>query len=290
MSRVVAAASLGGMTTTTAPTSSYSPGSGYARDVEYERLERQAALSFPREFELMIAHGLTRTGTVIDLGSGNGAVTRRLREELPDATVYGSDVDAELLASVEPPTLAIVDGTIPVPDGSVDDIVMRFVAQHLRPALRAEVFAEIRRVLRPGGRLHVIDVDDSDAGHSSGRVTRGLVELFSELRAIQSADGGDRQVVKKIPAELERAGFIDVDPVTSAVTTNDHPVAAFSVHMGPDRYVPLVAAGVLTIEQLAVVGWSWENFRRDPEAFISINIHTVHAVSPGPATTTHHGS
>ena len=54
--------------------------------------------------------------------------------------------------------------------------------------------------------------------------------------------------------------------------------------------MPLVAAGVLTIEHLAVVGWSWENFRRDPEAFISINIHTVHAVSPGPATTTHHGS
>ena len=269
--------------TTTAPSSSYFPGTGYARDVEYDRLERQAALSFPRELEVMLAHGLTRTGTVLDLGSGNGAVTRRLRASLPDAVVYGSDVDAELLASVEAPTLTIVDGRIPLADSSVDDVIMRFVAQHLRPALRAEVFAEIQRVLVPGGRLHVIDVDDSDAGHSSGRVTRGLVELFSELRALQSADGGDRQVVKKIPAELRAAGYVDIDPVTSAVTTEDHPVSAFAVHMGPDRYVPLVAAGVLTVEQLAVVGWSWENFRRDPDAFISINVHTVHAVAPRPA-------
>lgn len=266
---------------TTTPSSSYSPGTGYARDVEYDRLERQAALSFPRELQQMLAHGLTRTGTVLDLGSGNGAVTRRLREELPAALVYGSDVDQDLLASVEAPTLALIDGRIPLPDGSVDDVVMRFVAQHLRPSLRQQVFTEIRRVLKAGGRLHVIDVDDSDAGHSSGRVTRGLVELFSELRAIQTADGGDRQVIKKIPGELAQAGFVDIDPVTCAVTTQDHPVAAFSVHMGPDRYVPLVAAGVLTIEQLAVVGWSWENFRRDPEAFISINIHTVHALAPG---------
>ena len=152
MSRVVAAASLGGMTTTTAPTSSYSPGSGYARDVEYERLERQAALSFPREFELMIAHGLTRTGTVIDLGSGNGAVTRRLREELPDATVYGSDVDAELLASVEPPTLAIVDGTIPVPDGSVECEVEG-------PSAEVERWMDELRKGPPMARVETLQVD-----------------------------------------------------------------------------------------------------------------------------------
>jgi len=123
-------------------------------------------------------------------------------------------------------------------------------------------------------------VDDSDAGTSSGKVVRGLVAIFSELRTLQAADGGDRYVVKKIPAELVEAGFTQVDPVTSAVTTDDHPISAFAVHMGPDRYVPLVSSGALTIEQLAVVGWSWENFLRDPDAFISINVHTVHAVSP----------
>ena len=145
--------------TTTAPSSSYFPGTGYARDVEYDRLERQAALSFPRELEVMLAHGLTRTGTVLDLGSGNGAVTRRLRASLPDAVVYGSDVDAELLASVEAPTLTIVDGRIPLADGSVDDVIMRFVAQHLRPALRAEVFAETFRRVDPAIQV-LLDIPD----------------------------------------------------------------------------------------------------------------------------------
>ncbi len=266
--------------TTASISGSYIVGTGYARGVEYDRLERQAALSCPREFEAMFAHGLRHGGIVLDLGSGNGAVTRRLRAALPDSVVYGSDVDHELLASVEPPVLPIVDGRIPLADNSVDDVVMRFVAQHLTPRVRAEVFAEIRRVLVPGGRLHVIDVDDSDAGTSSGKVVRGLVAIFSELRTLQAADGGDRYVVKKIPAELVEAGFTQVDPVTSAVTTDDHPISAFAVHMGPDRYVPLVSSGALTIEQLAVVGWSWENFLRDPDAFISINVHTVHAVSP----------
>lgn len=275
--------------TTTAPLSgSYDVGTGYARKVEYDRLERQAELTFSTELRAMRDYGLTDDGIVVDFGSGNGAVTRRLREALPGATVYGADVDHELLASVDGPTLAITDGRVPVPDHSVDDVIMRFVAQHLTPPRRAEVYAEIARILRPGGHLHVVDVDDSDAGHSTGKVVRGLVEIFSELREIQTAAGGDRYVVKKIAPELDAAGFAAVTPVRSEVTTDDHPVSAFAVHMGPDRYVPLVSAGALSIEQLAVVGWSWENLRRDPDAFISINVHSVHATAPGtPAAANH---
>lgn len=268
------------MTAETSTVHSYDAGSGSGRLREMERLERQAELTFDCELRLMLEHGLSTSGVVVDVGSGSGAVTERLRRALPDAVVHGADVDPTLLAMVAPPTRLIENGRLPFEGGEVDSVVVRFVAQHLSPAQRTELWSEVLRVLRPGGTAHVVDVDDSAPGDTSRPLMRGLVEVFLELHRLQAARGGDRMVARRVPGELRDAGFADVTPERGEVTTHDRPLADFAVHLGPERYVPLVAAGALTVQQLAAVGHAWEQLRRDPEAFVRVNVHTVHARRP----------
>ncbi len=46
-------------------------------------------------------------------------------------------------------------GDLPFPDGSFDTVVMWEVLEHIPPGTEPQAFAEIARVLRPGGRLHL---------------------------------------------------------------------------------------------------------------------------------------
>lgn len=260
--------------------SSYRPGQGQGRTDEMSRLDRQAELTFDVELDLLIAGGLAQDGLILDLGSGNGAVTKRLRQALPQARVVAVDVDADLLSLVPPPALLIRAGRIPLEDDSADDIVVRFVAQHLRPAARAELWTEVLRVLRPGGRVHVIDVDDTDSGVTTPRQP-GLAPIFAKLHHAQSADGGDRMVIGKVVPELDTAGFQDVFRERGEVTSTERNLSDFAVHVGPERHVPHVATGVLTLADLAVMTRGWQAILADPAAYICIYVHLVRAVKPG---------
>lgn len=264
-----------------APASSYRPGVGLPRRDEMTRLDRQAELTFDTELELLLDGGLARTGTVVDLGSGNGAITTRLRSALPEATVIGADVDAELLSLVPAPALLIEEGRIPLADNTVDDVLVRFVAQHLTPAARGELWAEALRVLRPGGRLHVIDVDDTDSGITTPRQA-GLAPVFAKLHHAQAADGGDRMVIGKVAPELAAAGFERVSPVRGEVSSQERPLTDFAVHVGPERHVPQVATGVLSLADLAAITQGWRAILSDPAAYICLYVHLVRGVKPAP--------
>lgn len=93
---------------------------------------------------------------ILDAGCGSGPLSAALRDR--GATVTGIDVSAEMLALArrrlgEDAALhrADLNGPLPFDDGAFDDVVASLVLHYLEdwgPAL-----AELRRVLRPGGRL-----------------------------------------------------------------------------------------------------------------------------------------
>lgn len=261
------------------PSSSYRPGRGRQRDAEMERLDRQADLTFGAEFDLMLRGGLRTDGTLLDLGSGNGTITRRLRDRLPRAQVIGADVDPQLLALVPEPALLLVDGRIPLEENAVDDVLVRFVAQHLPPSDRASLWAEVLRVLRPGGRVHVVDVDDSEAGVATPEQP-GLRQVYAKVFHAQAALGGDRAVIGKVAPELSAAGFSGAARCRESVTSQQRPLEDFAVHIGPERHVASVAEGVLSIADLAAVTGAWQAILTDPQGYISINVHMVRASKP----------
>ncbi|WP_256839322.1 class I SAM-dependent methyltransferase [Ornithinimicrobium faecis] len=266
-----------------APTSSYRPGTGRPRADEMDRLDRQAQLTFDVEFGLLREGGLRTDGTLLDLGSGNGAITTRLRERLPEATVIGVDVDPELLALVPAPSLLIEDGRIPVEDESVDDVLVRFVAQHLTPAARLDLWTEVLRVLAPGGRVHIVDVDDTASGVTTP-LQPGLAPIFAKLHHAQAADGGDRMVIGKVAPELEAVGFVHAQQVRDAVSSSERPIEDFAVHVGPERHVPHVSTGVLSLADLAAITRGWQAILADPAGSVCVYVHLVRASKPGPVS------
>jgi SAM-dependent methyltransferase len=120
--------------------------------------------------------------TVLDLGSGGGIdVLLSARRVGPSGKAYGLDMTAEMLDLARANARAAGAGNveflrgqieaIPLPDASVDVIISNCVINLStdRPA----VFAEVFRVLRPGGRLGITDILAEDHLTETGCLERG---------------------------------------------------------------------------------------------------------------------
>lgn len=96
---------------------------------------------------------------LLDLGCSSGLMTTEIIREWPTADVLGIDAEADGLALAHAmlPSVPFVhaSGTdIPLPDCSIDAVVAINVLEHISDDVTA--LAEMRRVLRPGGRAVVV--------------------------------------------------------------------------------------------------------------------------------------
>ena len=112
--------------------------------------------------EFWRGHGLPEDGRFLDLGCGIGRTFRALREALPGVRYQGADPSDESVevARSQPgaPDCVTFDGrTLPYADASFDMVFAACVVHHVSPANRPALYAEVRRVLRPGGYFFVFE-------------------------------------------------------------------------------------------------------------------------------------
>jgi SAM-dependent methyltransferase len=150
--------------------------------------------------------------TVLDLGSGGGIdALLSARRVGPNGRAVGLDMTEEMLglarrnaAEAGVANVEFLQGyieEIPLPDESIDVVISNCVIN--LSADKATVFEEMRRVLRPGGRVGVSDIVAADELSAAERAERGS---FVGCIAGALSFGEYR-------AGLESAGFADVSVV-----------------------------------------------------------------------------
>ncbi len=158
-------------------------------------LGREKAL---REKVLRLAR-LSPGEHVLDVGCGTGTLAIAAKRQVgTTGTVHGVDASPEMLARAgKKATKAGVDivlknalvEALPFPDAHFDVVLSTVMLHHLPGKLRCRCAAEIRRVLKPGGRVLAVDFGTSPSQkrgivahfHRHGHISLAeIVAIFSE--------------------------------------------------------------------------------------------------------------
>ena len=225
-------------------------------DVEAElgRLEAQVENMWSKEADVLRRRGLPLDARVLEIGCGPGFVTERLLALVPNGSVTGLDNDPYMIEIAERRLsgrgrVQICEGSATetgLPSGSFDAATARLVFQHLPDPMAA--LSELRRVLRPGGRLFVTD-SDSEWTLMLDPKPQGLEAISAALAARQAERGGDRRIGHRLPNLLADGGFSDLALDLVALHSAIDGVESITQMLGPvEALEPLVAAGLLTPE------------------------------------------
>jgi ubiquinone/menaquinone biosynthesis C-methylase UbiE len=140
---------------------------------------------------------------VLDVGCGTGRLAIDLAARVGAGAVHGIDPSPEMIAVAKRNAVkaaarvdfqvAVVEA-LPFPDASFDLVTSSLMLHHLPGDLKRKGLAEVRRVLRPGGRFVAVDFasrSHSPLGH--------LLSLLGHSRA--------ESTVAELTPMLKEAGF-----------------------------------------------------------------------------------
>ncbi|MBR0224300.1 MAG: ubiquinone/menaquinone biosynthesis methyltransferase [Bacteroidales bacterium] len=133
---------------------------------KYDRMNHGMSLGIDRlwrwRFVRRLEKKLPENPVVLDLACGTGDLTRALSRK--GFSVTGLDISAEMMevgkrkcADLTPRPAFVLGSAeqIPFPDATFDAVTIAFGLRNFDH--RAQCLAEIRRVLKPGGRLAVLE-------------------------------------------------------------------------------------------------------------------------------------
>jgi SAM-dependent methyltransferase len=223
-----------------------------AREMADESMVRtlaaQARAIWPQERPLIERLALPDAPRILDAGCGTGETGARLCELFPRARVLGVDiVEAHLELArrrhAAPGERLRFENRnlfgLELPDASFDLTVCRHVLHAIPHPERA--IAELVRVTRPGGRLHVIAED-----YGMLHFARGAVDPEEFWRhapsAFGAATGTDMHLGRHAFGLLRAAGLRDVTVDHVVVDTQRVPRSTFAeiIAAGRDGYVDTI--------------------------------------------------
>lgn len=151
--------------------------------------------------------GIVEGARVLDVGCGTGTLTiAATRRAGSTGEVHGIDPSAEMIGvarekaakvGVDAQFQTAVIEKLPFPDGHFDLVLSSLMLHHLPADVKRAGFAELRRVLKPGGRFLAVDIAQSG----------GFFGHIIQVLGVHKAEG----TLGQAPAMLREAGFEDVE-------------------------------------------------------------------------------
>ena len=147
----------------------------------------------------------------LDIGCGTGSLTLLLKRLHPGVEVVGLDPDPKALAiakrKAQRAGLAIeldlgFSDRLPYLDASFDRVFSSLMFHHLQTDEKAATLREVRRVLKPGGSLHLLDFGPPRSG-----LSRALAHVLHRAEHLRD------NLEDRITAFLGQAGFAHPEEV-----------------------------------------------------------------------------
>jgi ubiquinone/menaquinone biosynthesis C-methylase UbiE len=155
--------------------------------------------------------GLKGPIDVLDLGCGTGSLVILAKQASPETNLTGLDGDPQMLSrareKADKASVAVrfdqgLSYELPYPDASFDRVLSSLFFHHLERGDKERTVEQVRRVLRPGGELHVVDW-----GSPAGPLSRAL---FLSIQLLDGFETTRDNVEGLLPWLFERGGFEDV--------------------------------------------------------------------------------
>lgn len=148
---------------------------------------------------------------ILDLACGTATLTILAKQAQPAAEIHGIDGDANILkiaaskAQAEGLDLKLKQGladALPYPDAHFDRAMSSLFFHHLTRSTKSAAFAQLYRVLKPGGELNIADW---------GRATDPLMRTaFFGIQLLDGFTTTADNVRGLLPTLISGAGFVDV--------------------------------------------------------------------------------
>ena len=156
---------------------------------DYDRIESMLAWGTGSRYrrEALMRAGLKSGMKVLDVGVGTGLVAAQACVLVGDAAlVTGVDPSPGMMAASKlPKTMVLMEGraeSLPFPDNHFDFLSMGYALRHISDL--GVAFAEFERVLKPGGRLCLLEITQTQ--NRMGRwllknYMRGVIPLLTRF-------------------------------------------------------------------------------------------------------------
>ncbi len=241
-------------------------------DRELKRLRTQAHLTWKKEAQTLSELGLQDGMSVIELGCGPGFITEQLLSLLPNSLITAMDVDSVMIDHakkyfqsqnrVKFIETSVMNTTLP--DNSFDFAFARLLFQHIPDPIGAA--SEIFRILKPGGKLVITEVDDDHFFIPEPSMPE-LQAIFDKTGPLQIAQGGDGRTGRKLLPILKKAGFRNLHLDTILSQSEEENIEDFFIMFDPEVFLQALKTDLLAEKLVEDYKRAIKKFAASPQSF-----------------------
>ncbi len=243
---------------------------------EIERLRAQAQWGWDKESRNLAWFGLSDGMSILEVGSGPGFITEQLLALCPNSHITCVEIDQDLIVPAErylqsrglEGRYTIVQGDLmkmDLPGDTFDFAFARLVFQHLRDPLGA--MKEIRRVLKPGGKLAINDIDIG-LGEIVEPSNPEADAIETRLHEGRTQRGGNPRIGRQLWRLFEATGYEKMDLEVVPVHTDKIGIEAiFPTEWDPGGFKPALDLGIITETDLETMRQAHVAFHASPDKY-----------------------